>query len=57
MRVETECISPTNLSDLEESRQNFEDSSSTQEQDTQDQDNVQEKIQERMVPENENKHL
>ena len=53
MRVETESISPTNLSNLEESRQNFEDSSSTQEQDMQDQDIVQEQIQERMVPENE----
>ena len=48
VRVETESISPTNLSNSEESRQNFEDTSSTQ-----DQDFVQEQIQERMEPESE----
>ena len=53
MRVETESISPTNLSNSEESMQNFENTSSTQEQDMQDQDIVQEQIQERMKPENE----
>ena len=42
VRVETESISPTNLSNSEESRQNFEDTSSTQEQDMQDKDIVQE---------------
>ena len=53
LRIETESISPTNLSNSEESMQNFEDTSSTQEQDMQDQDIVQEQIQERMEPENE----
>ena len=47
VRVETESISPTNLG-IEESRQNFEDTLSTQ-----DQDIMQEQIQERMEPENE----
>ena len=46
--VETESISPRNLSNSEESRHNFEDTSSTQ-----DQDIVQEQIQERKEPENE----
>ena len=36
---------PNNLSNSEESRQNFEDTSSTQDQDIQDQDIVQEQIQ------------
>ena len=57
VRVETESISPTNLSNSEESRQNFEDTLSTQEQDMQDQDIVQEQIQERMEPKNEKNHL
>ena len=48
VRVETERISPTNLSNSEESMQNFKDTSSTQEQDI-----VQDQIQERMEPENE----
>ena len=48
VRVETESISLTNLSNSEESMQNFKDTSSTQEQDI-----VQEQIQERMEPENE----
>ena len=48
VRVETESISPTNLSNSEESRQNFENTSSTQEQDI-----VQEQIQEQMELENE----
>ena len=48
VRVETERILLTNLSNSEESRENFEDTSSTQEQDMQDQDIVQEQIQERM---------
>ena len=53
MRVETESISPTNLSNSEESRQNFEDTLSTQDHDMQDKDIVQEHIQERMKPETE----
>ena len=48
MRAETESISPTNLENSEESRQNCEDTSGTQ-----DQDIMQEQIQERMEPENE----
>ena len=53
VRVETESISPTNLSNSEENSQNFKDTSSTQDQEMQDQDIVQEQIQERMEPENE----
>ena len=53
VRVEAESISLTILSNSEESRQNFEDTSSTQDQDMQDQDIVQEQIQEQMEPENE----
>ena len=52
MRVGTESISPTNLTNSEE-RQNFEDTSSTQDQDKQDQDIMQGQIKERMEPENE----
>ena len=48
MRVETESISQTSMESAEASRQNFEDSPNTQ-----DQDIVQEQIQERMEPENE----
>ena len=48
MRVETESISQTSWENAEASRQNFEDSPNTQ-----DQDIVQEQIQGQMEPENE----
>ena len=47
VRVETESISQTSRESAEASRENFEDSPNTQ-----DQDNVQEQIQERIEPEN-----
>ena len=46
------CDQKQNPSNSEVSRENFEDPSSTQDQDMQDQDIVQEQIQEQMEPEN-----
>ena len=53
MLVETESISPTSREYSGACRQNYEETSSTEDQDNmQDQDIVQEHIQERMEPEN-----
>ena len=54
VRVDAKSTSQTSRESAEASRQNFEDSPNTQDQDImQDQDIVQEQIQERMEPENE----